>query len=153
VTIKTRSRRRPRPCPEEATFLDLLRTTDVLSRGLVQALKAAELSPNQYNVLRILRGAPEGLPCGEIGNRMITRDPDITRLLDRLARRGLVARKRQAKDRRTVVTRITPAGRKLLSRLDRPVQSTHRRQLRQLGRRGRETLGRLLRICRKGVKA
>jgi DNA-binding MarR family transcriptional regulator len=153
VTIKTRSRRRPRPCPEEATFLDLLRTTDVLSRGLVQALKAAELSPNHYNVLRILRGAPEGLPCGEIGNRMITRDPDITRLLDRLARRGLVARKRQAKDRRTVVTRITPAGRKLLSRLDRPVQSTHRRQLRQLGRRGRETLGRLLRICRKGVKA
>jgi DNA-binding MarR family transcriptional regulator len=99
-------------------------------------------------VLRILRGAPGELPCGEIGNRMITRDPDITRLVDRLARRGLVARKRQAQDRRTVLTRITPAGLRLLSRLDKPVESTHRHQLRQLGRRRRAALMRLLQLCR-----
>ena len=61
-------------CPEEAAFLELLRTTDQLSRGLVPLLKAERLSPTQYNVLRILRGTPEGLPCGEIGQRMITRD-------------------------------------------------------------------------------
>ena len=62
-------------CAEEAVFLDLLRTTDMLSRGLVQVLKTEDLSSTQYNVLRILRGAPEGLPCGEIASRMITRDP------------------------------------------------------------------------------
>jgi DNA-binding MarR family transcriptional regulator len=91
--------------PEEAAFLDLLRTTDMLSRGPAEVLKSADLSSNQYNVLRILRGAPDGLSCGEIGNRMITRDPDITRLLDRLEKRGLISRCREAKDRRTVLSR------------------------------------------------
>src|SRR4029077_21145475 len=108
-------------CPEEAAFLELLRTTDQLSRGLVPLLKAAQLSPTQYNVLRILRGALEGLPCGEIGQRMITRDPDITRLLDRLEKRGLIARWRYSKDRRTVLARITPEGLKMLDRLAGPV--------------------------------
>ena len=83
-SIHPDSKRRQAPCPEEVAFLELVRATDMLSRRLVQVLKAEELSSNQYNVLRILRGAPDGLPCGEIGNRMITRDPDITRLLDRL---------------------------------------------------------------------
>src|ERR1700693_5988005 len=103
--------------PEETAFLDLLRTTDMLSRGLVQVLKTEDLSSTQYNVLRILRGAPEGLPCGEIANRMITRDPDVTRLLDRLEKRGLISRCRETKDRRTVRVRITEDGLKLLTRL------------------------------------
>ena len=64
---------------EEAAFLDLLRTCDLLSRGVAQLLKTEDLSATQYNVLRILRGSPEGLPCGEIASRMITRDPDVTR--------------------------------------------------------------------------
>src|SRR6201988_2820942 len=132
------------PHPEEAAFLDLLRTTDMLSRGLIAVLKTEDLSATQYNVLRILRGAPEGLPCGEVANRMITRDPDITRLLDRLEKRGLVARSREAEDRRTVVTVITDAGRKLLARLDQPVQDTHRRQLGHLGRKRLRTLTELL---------
>src|SRR5277367_6656428 len=98
---------KPRGTPEEAAFLDLLRTCDLLSRGPAQLLKSEELSSTQYNVLRILRGAPPGLPCGEIANRMITRDPDITRLLDRLEKRQLISRSREAKDRRTVMARIT----------------------------------------------
>src|SRR5260370_7499930 len=69
--------------PEEMAFLDLLRTTDMLSRGLIHVLKAEELSATQYNVLRILPGSPEGLACGEIASRMITRDPDVTPLLAR----------------------------------------------------------------------
>src|SRR6202795_2476872 len=85
-------------CAEETAFLDVIRTADILSRGLIVVLKSEDLSPTQYNVLRILRGAPEGLPCGEIASRMITRDPDITRLLDRLAKRGLIARRRETKD-------------------------------------------------------
>ncbi len=95
--------------PEESLFLDLLRTTDMLSRGMIGVLKKEDLSMTQYNVLRILRGAPEGLPCGEIANRMITRDPDITRLLDRLEKRGLISRCRETKDRRMVMARITAA--------------------------------------------
>ena len=124
---------RRHPFPEEAAFLDLLRTTDMLSRGLIAILKTEDISSTQYNVLRILRGSPEGLPCGEIANRMITRDPDITRLLDRLEKRGLTSRCRQTKDRRMVMVRITPEGLKLLARLDEPVQDGHRRQLGHLG--------------------
>jgi DNA-binding MarR family transcriptional regulator len=134
--------------PEEAVFLDLLRTTDMLSRGLVQVLKSEDLSPTQYNVLRILRGALEGLPCGEIASRMITRDPDVTRLLDRLEKRQLIARNREPHDRRTVMARITSDGLKLLAQLDEPVQTAHRRQLGHLGRERLRALTELLRISR-----
>ncbi len=133
-------------CPEEAAFLGLLRTTDQLSRGLFRVLKTEDLSPTQYNVLRILRGAPEGLPCREVANRMITRDPDVTRLLDRLEKRKLISRCREAKDRRTVMTRITPEGGRLLARLDEPVQAVHRRQLGHLGRERLRALTDLLRV-------
>ena len=125
--------KKARGTPEEASFLDLLRTCDLLSRGPAQFLKSEDLSPNQYNVLRILRGAPAGLPCGEIANRMITRDPDITRLLDRLEKRELISRCRETKDRRMVVARITPQGLKVLARLDEPIQEMHRKQLGHLG--------------------
>ena len=121
-------------CPEESAYLDLLRTTELLSRPLAQVLKNEDLSPTQYNVLRILRGSPDGLTCGEIGNRMITRDPDITRLLDRLEKRNLISRCRETKDRRMVLTRIAPEGLELLARLDQPVRDTHRKLLGHVGR-------------------
>ncbi len=135
-------------CPEEEAFLDLLRTTDILSRGLVKVLKTEELSPTQYNVLRILRGAPEGLPCGEIADRMITRDPDITRLLDRLEKRALISRCRETKDRRMVMARITREGLKLLDRLDEPVETAHRKQLGHLGQERLLRLKELLNAAR-----
>ena len=145
--------KRPRAaCPEEAGFVDLLRTTDMLSRGLIQVLKTEDLSATQYNVLRILRGAPEGLACGEIASRMITRDPDVTRLLDRLEKRGLISRRREDRDRRTVMARITPEGLKLLTRLDEPVQAAHRKQLGHLGRERLRTLTELLRAARSQVE-
>jgi DNA-binding MarR family transcriptional regulator len=146
--LQSANKSRQAPSPEEALFLDLLRTSDMLSRRPAQVLKAEELSSNQYNVLRILRGAPEGLPCGEIGNRMITRDPDITRLLDRLEKRGLISRSRETKDRRMVMTRIAPEGLKLLARLDEPVQEVHREQLGHLGRERLRALTELLRDSR-----
>ena len=136
---------------EEAAFLDLLRTTDMLSRGLLKILKREDVSATQYNVLRILRGAPEGLACGEIAKRMITRDPDVTRLLDRLEKRGLVWRSREARDRRTVITRVTAGGLKLLERLDEPVQEAHRKQLGHLGKERLRVLTRLLREARERV--
>src|ERR1700730_5162962 len=123
--LQPANKSRHAPSPEEALFLDLLRTSDMLSRRPAQVLKAEELSSNQYNVLRILRGAPDGLACGEIANRMITRDPDITRLLDRLEKRSLISRCRETRDRRTVLASITPEGLNLLARLDEPVQAAH----------------------------
>jgi DNA-binding MarR family transcriptional regulator len=135
-------------CPEEAAFLDLLRTADMLSRGLVQVLRTEGLSSTQYNVLRILRGTPEGLPCGEVANRMITRDPDVTRLLDRLEKRGLISRSRETVDRRTVMAQITIDGLKVLARLDEPVEAAHRKQLGHLGRERLRALTELLEIAR-----
>jgi DNA-binding MarR family transcriptional regulator len=150
-TRQSQQQRGAAGCPEEAAFLDLLRTTDMLSRGLIQVLKTEGLSATQYNVLRILRGSPAGLPCGEIASRMITRDPDVTRLLDRLEKRGLISRCRETKDRRTVMARITPDGLKVLARLDEPVPSVHRRQLGHLGRERLRTLTELLRRSRSQV--
>ncbi len=134
--------------PEEMAYLELLRTADMLSRNLSDLLKTEDLSSTQYNVLRILRGAPDGLPCGEIGSRMITRDPDITRLLDRLEKRGLISRHRETKDRRMVMARITPDGIQLLSRMDEPVRAAHRAQLGHLGRERLKDLTELLQVAR-----
>ena len=138
-------------CPEELAFLELLRTADQLSRRLAGVLKDEELSSNQYNVLRILRGSPEGLACGEIGDRMITRDPDITRLLDRRERRGLIERWRDERDRRVVMGKIAPEGLKLLSRMDDPVREAHRRELGHLGAKRLKALMELLRLARESV--
>jgi DNA-binding MarR family transcriptional regulator len=145
----TQSPPRKKPaCLEETTFLELCRTTDMLSRRIAGVLKAEDLSSNQYNVLRILRGAPEGLPCGEIGNRMITRDPDITRLLDRLEKRELISRSRETRDRRMVMARISPDGLELLARMDEPVRAMHRSQLGHLGRERLLALTELLQLAR-----
>jgi DNA-binding MarR family transcriptional regulator len=133
---------------EETLFLELLRTTEMLSRSLAEVLKQADLSPTQYNVLRILRGAGKGLSCGEIGKRMITHDPDITRLLDRLEKRRLVARSRDNEDRRLVLTRITAEGMKLLGALDEPVQTAHHSLLGHLSREKQRQLTELLEVAR-----
>ena len=151
-TIPSGNKRRRAACPEETAFLDLLRTTDMLSRGLIQVLKTEDLSATQYNVLRILRGSPQGLACGEIAIRMITRDPDITRLLDRMEKRSLISRCREAKDRRMVRARITPEGLKVLARLDDPVQNGHRQQLGHLGRERMKSLTELLQAARAEVR-
>jgi DNA-binding MarR family transcriptional regulator len=149
--VQRSKKRQEQACPEEAAALDLLRTSDLLSRGPLQVLKTEDLSGTQYNVLRILRGAPEGLPCGEIASRMITRDPDVTRLLDRLEKRGLISRCRETKDRRTVMTRIAPPGLKLLASLDEPIRDAHRKQLGHLGPKRLQTLAELLRMARSRV--
>lgn len=111
-------------------LLNLMRTTDALARGVENILKLAGLSHAQYNVLRILRGAgDQGLCCREVADRMITRDPDITRLLDRLERRTLLARRRDSRDRRIITVRITAAGQKLLKDLDAPLAEYNRKLL------------------------
>jgi len=148
----SRENKRWRACREESAFLDLLHTCDLLSRGPAQVLKQEDLSATQYNALRILRGTPEGLPCGEIASRMITRDPDVTRLLDRLEKRRLIERFREAKDRRMVMGRITAEGLRILARLDQPVEQVHRKQLGHLGKNRLWALTQLLDIARAQVQ-
>jgi DNA-binding MarR family transcriptional regulator len=141
--------KKPFQSKEEELFLNITRTADLLQRRGEALFKQAGLSGNQYNVLRILRGAaPEGLACGEIGERMVTRDPDITRLLDRLEKRSLVKRARGKDDRRVVTTRITPAGLDLLKQLDEPLQAILKNQLGHMEAKRQEALIRLLEAAR-----
>jgi DNA-binding MarR family transcriptional regulator len=148
TTVQSDLKPKPGSCPEEVTHLEMMRTTEALSHRFAQVMKNEDLTSTQYNVLRILRGAPEGLPCGEIGNRMVTRDSDITRLLDRLEKRALISRCRESKNRRTVWTRITQEGLELLARLDEPIRTAHRQLLGHLGIERLNLLADLLRLAR-----
>ena len=123
----------------------VLSAADGVRRRMAELLAASGLTLQQYNVLRILRGADEPLPTLEIAARMIERTPGITRLLDGLVRKGLVARERSATDRRTVLCRVTPAGLALLSELDGPVEASDREAVGALSEAERTTLVTLLR--------
>src|SRR6478736_8257272 len=144
--------RQPINTLEQDVFVHAQRTADWLMRDVEDVLKDARLSPTQYNVLRILRSAgtssPAGMACHEIGQRMITRDPDLTRLLDRLEDRDLISRSRERQDRRVIRVRITPDGLRLLRDLDEPIRTTHRRQLSHLGDKRLRLLKRLLEMAR-----
>ena len=136
---------------EAEAYLSLLRTSDALQTQVEAQLKEFGLTGTQYNALRILRGAgPEGLPCREIGERMITRDPDITRLLDRLEDRGFVQRTRARHDRRVIYGKITPAGLKLLREMDEPLEKFGREMLRHVGQEKLRQLIELLELVRRG---
>ena len=114
---------------EDQIFVALLKASDSLASEADQLMKANGLTSAQYNVLRILRGAgPEGLPCNAIAERMISRDPDMTRLLDRMEKRALISRERQKEDRRVVKARITDEGLKLLKKMDAPIRELHKSQ-------------------------
>ena len=134
---------------EAEVMLNVARTADALSRGGEDILKLVGLSPNQYNVLRILRGAGEqGLCCREVAERMVTRDPDITRLVDRLERRSLLTRSRDSKDRRIITVRISPDGLKTLKKLDGPMEEYHRNRLSHMDKADLRKLSNLLETAR-----
>ena len=149
-----KSKRASKPDLEAQVFVSLVRTADALTREAESLLKTAGLSGTQYNVLRILRGAgEEGLACNEVGCRLISRDPDITRLLDRMESRGWIARARQEQDRRVVKTRITPEGLRILAELDAPVRELHRRQLHHIPTKELRQLALLLERARTQAEA
>ena len=143
---------RPFTGPQEEAYLSVERTAAVLGHALADALKVHGITPTQYNVLRILRGAGEaGLCRNEIRDRLIAQVPDVTRLLDRMEDAGLVGRERGTQDRRFVTTRISPEGTKLLTELDEPVRRLHARLLEQLSGAELETLIALLAKARSGA--
>jgi len=137
---------------EDEAYLNLLRTADALLRKEVELLKAHGLSPTQYNALRILRGAgSDGVTCSEMSDRMLTKDPDVTRLVDRLQSRGFIERARSDQDRRVVRTRITTAGLDLLAKLDEPSDKWTRGQLGHMTRAELRDFIRLLERAREGL--
>ena len=108
-------------------------------------LKQHQLSPPLYNILRILRGiGRDGLPCSQIAERMVTREPDITRLVDRLESAGWVKRDRSTKDRRVVTVTLTTSGKKVVNKIDKPMEELHREILGHLTKKEMVELNRLL---------
>lgn len=132
---------RPFELLEEEAILNLIRTHEYLQQRQAEFFKQFALTATQYNILRILRGAGKaGVTCSQAAERMLTADPDITRLLDRLETRGLIRRERDTSDRRVVLSRITPEGLALLKSMDKPLAESvrglaghvERKKLRQL---------------------
>ncbi len=120
---------KPFTCIGEEVYLNLARTYEYLEQGLTELLRPHGISPTQYNMLRILRGAgPEGLSCSDAARRMVSHDPDVTRLFDRLAKRGLIERRRSSRDRRLVIIAISSLGIEILAKLDQPVVELHAEQ-------------------------
>ena len=129
----------------------LIRTADLVRRVVGRVLEPYDITVQQYNVLRILRGSGEqGLPTLEIGERMVEHAPGVTRLLDRLEVKGLVRRQRCPEDRRQVLCWLTPAGTELVERLDEPVDSADTEAVAMLGPEEQERLLRLLDVVRAG---
>ena len=129
----------------QEAHLNVGRTDAVLQEGIERTLKPYGISATQYNVLRILRGAgASGLCRNDIRDRLVTRMPDVSRLLDRMEEAGLVERERDTADRRLVTTRLSPRGMTLVQELDGPVAAEHQRQLGHLNEEELRTLVRLL---------
>jgi DNA-binding MarR family transcriptional regulator len=146
-------KREPFTSMEEEAGLNLLRTADRVTGYVEAPMKSAGLTPTQYNVLRILRGmSPQPIACQEIARRMITRDADLTRLLDRLEARGFIQRERQTDDRRVVHIVITPAGLSLLAELDNVLAEMNKKIFGNLGTERLTALVELLEQVREQVE-
>src|SRR2546425_3073707 len=122
-------KKRPFESPEEEALLSILRTSDQLQIRLARLFREYELTPSQYNILRILRGEGKPLPILEIASRTITVVPGITGLIDRLEQAGFVNRLRCEKDRRVIHVALTDVGINILATLDEPLLALHRKLL------------------------
>ncbi|MBX9583906.1 MAG: MarR family transcriptional regulator [Gemmataceae bacterium] len=149
AAARTRPTARRFDSPEQEAFLNLWRTYDRL-RALEDELFAGfDLTPQQYNVLRLLKADhPDPVPTLTLADRLVSRAPDITRMLDKLEERGFVARGRKPGDRRSVLVGVTPAGLDLLDRMAGPLRDCHARQLGHLPPPSLKTLTLLLQAAR-----
>ena len=138
-------------CPEEELYLNILRTGDRLQIRFERLFRDYGLTPAQYNILRILRGAGEPLPILEVASRTITAVPGITGLIDRLEKAAFVERRRCTDDRRVVRVAITGQGLKTLAQLDAPILELHRNLVGHLSRDEKNEAIRILEKCRAGL--
>jgi DNA-binding MarR family transcriptional regulator len=144
------AQRQPFASVEEEALLNLMRTADAVQRAFHRSVKDWHVTSTQYNVLRILRGAhPEGLTCAAIGERMITAEPDITRLLSRLKTLKLIKQRRDRHDRRVVWTQISDSGLELLTSMDPEIEKLPVELLSHMNRAELKEFIRLLELARK----
>lgn len=142
-------KKQPFALPEQEAFLNLQRTAQALEADFKKLFRKHGLSLTTYNLLRIARGhRPNGVRCSTIRDQLVVRVPDVTRLVDRMVDRGLVERQVDPADARAVLVHITSRGLRLLSRLDKPVEELHRRQLAHMSRGQLDTLNELLQLAR-----
>lgn len=134
---------------QEATVA-MIRTVDMMLRYLASVVEPYDITLQQYNVLRILRGAKVPIPTMEIAQRMIEQTPGVTRMIDRLEKKGLVERQRDSDDRRQVLCQITRPGVELLAKLDGPIFEADEKCMAPLDREDLEKLIDLLDTLRKG---
>lgn len=134
---------------EEEVILSIAHTAEYLAAAISSVLKSSDLTMTQYNVLRILRGAgSEGLSCSEVSERMVTKESDVTRLLDRVEARGFISRERPASNRRIVVARISDEGMSVLAQLDQPIDELNRNLVGHLGTKKQKDLKSFLEAVR-----
>lgn len=144
-------KKHPFESPEQEAALSILRTSDQLSIRFARLFREHDLTPSQYNILRILRGEGGALPILEIAQRTITVVPGITGLIDRLEQAGMVARERCENDRRVIYVALTKEGKQAVERLDQPVAELHQKLLGRLSKTELKELNRILERVRGGL--
>jgi DNA-binding MarR family transcriptional regulator len=137
---------------EQEAMLSILRTSDLLENRLARLLRDYDLTPSQYNAMRILRGEGKPMPCLEVANRMIQVAPAITRVIEQLVTRSLIDRMQSSEDRRVFLVTLTPSGKQLLKKLDRPIEQLHETLLGGLAKADLEKLIRVLEMARHAIE-
>jgi DNA-binding MarR family transcriptional regulator len=136
---------------EQEAMLSILRTSDLLENRLARLLREYDLTPSQYNAMRIMRGEGEPMPCLEVAQRMIQVAPAITRVVDQLVTRRLINKHQSSHDRRVFLVELTAAGTRLLKKLDEPIQTLHQSLLGHVSKSDLKMLNGILEIARKGI--
>ena len=136
---------------EQEAMLSILRTSDLLENRLARLLREYDLTPSQYNAMRIMRGEGEPMPCLEVAQRMIQVAPAITRVVDQLVGRGLINKQQSSEDRRVFLVELTASGTRLLKKLDEPILSLHRSLLGHVSKSDLKTLNGILEIARDAI--
>ena len=145
LTLQAELRKRdPFASVEQEATLAILRTSDLLENRLARLLRAHGLTPSQYNVLRILRGEGQPMPCLEVAERMIQVAPAITRVVDQLLKLDLISKKQSADDRRVFTIEMKPSAQRLLKKLDQPMLDMHAALLEGVTKSDQKNLIRIL---------
>ena len=136
---------------EQEAMLSILRTSDLLENRLARLLREYDLTPSQYNAMRIMRGEGEPMPCLEVAQRMIQVAPAITRVVDQLVGRGLINKQQSSEDRRVFLVELTASGTRLLKKLDEPIQTLHQSLLGHVSKSDLKMLNGILETARQGI--
>ncbi|WP_345328532.1 MarR family winged helix-turn-helix transcriptional regulator [Novipirellula rosea] len=137
---------------EQEAMLSIMRTSDLLENRAARLLRNYQLTPSQYNAMRIMRGEGKPMPCLEVADRMIQVAPAITRVVDQLVSRGLISKTQSSEDRRVFLVQLTVAGKALLRKIDAPIDRLHQTLLGHVSQRDLKSLIATLADARNGIQ-